>query len=108
MRIDGDAWFPKGIAEHDIRRFPSHTGQSHELFQGLRHLAPVVRAQRAGQANARFGLGPIEAQGMKDVLQFLTIGSGQSLGPGISLEKTRRDRVDPGIGGLRGQDRRDQ
>ena len=102
--VDGDSGHAKRISEDDVRRLPSDAGKLDELFQGPRHLAAVVRAQRGGKADARGRLGSVEAKGMENVFELKAVRVGKGLRSGIGFEKARGDGVDSRVRGLRRED----
>lgn len=43
VTIDGKTWHAEGVAENDVRRLPSHTGQRDQGVQRCRNVSAVRR-----------------------------------------------------------------
>ena len=71
--------------------------------------SPPNRSQSACPRPIRLaGLGVVEAGRLDDLLQLLAVGARVVRGRGVAREQRRGHHVDPLVGGLRGQDRRDE
>ena len=95
---------PKRVAEHHIGGLPADAGEGHQVFHPLRHFTAEALGQRGPKLDQGVGLGPEEAGGLDQLLQFRPVGSGVRGGVGIAGEDHRRDQVDALVGALCGQD----
>ena len=98
----------EGVAEHDVGGLAADAGQRDQVVEPARHLAVEALEQGGRELEQRVGLGPEEAGRLDQRLELGAVGGGHRGGVGIGREQRRPDRVDPAVGGLRGQHRDDQ
>ena len=105
---------PRCPASRTHRRAPGwrscgpHTWQGHKLLQSVRNFPAEPIAQRVAEGDKSLRLGP-EIPGRRDHLLKLRLVRGRVAGGGtVPGEQHPGDLVDLPVGGLGGQDRRDQ
>ncbi len=73
VSIDRDAGDSEGIPQNDIRRFSSHPGKGHQIFEGFLDFPPKSLHQFLAAFLDRFGFISVESGRSNLLLQFRQI-----------------------------------
>ena len=103
VRIHGQSWNIKGIAEDDVGRLAADSAQRHQFFESAWDLAVIPGDDVGSKCQQAVGLGTEEPGRSDDFLDRRTIGGGEGVRIGKGGEKRWGDRIDSPIGGLRRQ-----
>ena len=108
VRVAGDRRDPEGIAQHDIRGLSAHTRQGHEFLHRAWDLAAEVLDDLAGGSFDVESFVVVKAAGPDVLLDLPEVRVGPVGGGSVLLEQVLGDQIDPDVGALGRQDRRDQ
>ena len=108
VAIDRQARDTERVTENDVGRLPPDGGQFDQGVHSRRDFSGVALDESVGHSGERLRLGPEEAGRLN--LRFELVGRRprQRARVRISLEEGRRDAIDPLVGALRRQNRRDE
>ncbi|CUR62522.1 hypothetical protein NOCA180166 [metagenome] len=106
--VDGDARLAERVAQDHVGRLATDAREGDQVVEASGHLAVEGVDQRLAELEQRVGLLPEEAQRAEELLHVLARCGRHRLGRGVGREQRRARRVDPPVGGLRGDHRDDQ
>ncbi len=93
--------------EHDVSRLSAHAGQRRQRIEIGRDIAAMLFDKLRCHRNQVLGLGTEEPGRVDQRLELGLVGGGQCAGVGITCEQRGGHHIDPDVGALRGEDRRD-
>ncbi len=108
VRVHRQPRHTEGVAEHDVRRLAAEARQGEELGKASRNLATVPLHQGGTEPDQAARLVAEEAGRTDHRLEPGPVGTGIIRRRRVAAEQRRRDLVDPLVGALRRQDRRDR
>ena len=106
--VDRDPRDTEGVAEDDVGGLATDARQLDEVLEAARDLSPVVRDEGLPETDDGARLGAVEAGRSQDLLHLLRHGGGEVGGRRVAREEGRGHLVDPDIGRLSREDRRDE
>ena len=102
MRVHSDGLLSIRIAENDVGRFPAHSGESREVFQGARHPPLRLFYDLPAAGNYILGLVVIKTCWADLLFQNFYFGLSEVSSAEVLLEKTSGDLIHPFISALGG------
>ena len=108
VRVDGEPGYPERVAKDDVGRLAADAGQRVQVLHPVGHLAAEPVDERLAQLDQRIGLVAVEAGRFEQLLQLGPVGGGVVGRRRVPREQLGADLVDPHVGGLRRQHRRDR
>jgi len=109
VRVDDHARIDSvGIAQDDVRCFPSDPRQDSQGIKFPGHLALIIFDERSRRGSDIFRFVPVESRRSDEILEVIWRSLGHAESIRVFGKQSGRDHVHPHVGALRGENRGDE